>query len=214
MKDEKETKSKLLASAKAEFLEKGYMNASLRSICKNAGVTTGALYFFFRDKEDLFDSLVAPTMTRLQEEMQWHFDSEKEEISHGIPDYSDSVDDIKATRQLVHAMYQNYDILLLAISGSKGSRYENCVDEVVTIAESHYRALADGMTEQLGIPRIDDYTIHWIAHMQIDVFVHLLQHEPSEEKAQQYIGRIVTYLGSGWMSLFDVDVSGKTRKKE
>jgi len=69
LKDEKETKSKLLASAKAEFLEKGYMNASLRSICKNAGVTTGALYFFFRDKEDLFESLVAPTMTRLQEEM-------------------------------------------------------------------------------------------------------------------------------------------------
>ena len=92
MKDEKETKSKLLASAKAEFLEKGYINASLRSICKNAGVTTGALYFFFRDKEDLFDSLVAPTMTGLQEEVQWHFDSEKEEISHGIPDYSDSTD--------------------------------------------------------------------------------------------------------------------------
>ncbi len=213
MKDEKETKSKLLASAKAEFLEKGYINASLRSICKNAGVTTGALYFFFRDKEDLFDSLVAPAMTELQKEMQWHFDSEKEEISHGIPNYSDSMEDIKATRQLVHAVYQNYDLLLLAIFGSKGSRYENCVDEFVAIAESHYRALADGMTEQLGLKRIDDYTIHWIAHMQIDVFVHLLQHEPSEEKAQQYIGRIVTYLVSGWMSLFDVDASGKERKK-
>lgn len=213
MKDEKETKSKLLASAKAEFLEKGYINASLRSICKNAGVTTGALYFFFRDKEDLFDSLVAPAMTELQKEIQWHFDSEKEEISHGIPNYSDSMEDIKATRQLVHAVYQNYDLLLLAIFGSKGSRYENCVDEFVAIAESHYRALADGMTEQLGLKRIDDYTIHWIAHMQIDVFVHLLQHEPSEEKAQQYIGRIVTYLVSGWMSLFDVDASGKERKK-
>lgn len=213
MKDKKETKSKLLASAKAEFLEKGYINASLRSICKNAGVTTGALYFFFRDKEDLFDSLVAPAMTELQKEIQWHFDSEKEEISHGIPNYSDSMEDIKATRQLVHAVYQNYDLLLLAIFGSKGSRYENCVDEFVAIAESHYRALADGMTEQLGLKRIDDYTIHWIAHMQIDVFVHLLQHEPSEEKAQQYIGRIVTYLVSGWMSLFDVDASGKERKK-
>lgn len=213
MKDEKETKTKLLASAKAEFLEKGYINASLRSICKNAGVTTGALYFFFRDKEDLFDSLVAPAMTELQKEIQWHFDSEKEEISHGIPNYSDSMEDIKATRQLVHAVYQNYDLLLLAIFGSKGSRYENCVDEFVAIAESHYRALADGMTEQLGLKRIDDYTIHWIAHMQIDVFVHLLQHEPSEEKAQQYIGRIVTYLVSGWMSLFDVDASGKERKK-
>ena len=50
MKDEKETREKLLASARQEFLEKGYTQASLRSICKNAGVTTGALYFFFQDK--------------------------------------------------------------------------------------------------------------------------------------------------------------------
>ena len=60
MKDEKETREKLLASARQEFLEKGYMQASLRSICKNAGVTTGALYFFFQDKEDLFTQLVEP----------------------------------------------------------------------------------------------------------------------------------------------------------
>ena len=34
------------------------MKASLRNICKEAGVTTGALYFFFKDKEDLFAALV------------------------------------------------------------------------------------------------------------------------------------------------------------
>ena len=60
--------------------------------------------------------------------------------------------------------------------------------------------------------RIDDYTIHWIAHMQIDVFVHMLQHEPSEEKAQQYIGKIVDYLVAGWMSIFVAcDKEGPTK---
>ena len=58
MKDDKETKEKLIDSAKKEFLEKGYNKASLRKICADAGVTTGALYFFFKDKEDLFDSIV------------------------------------------------------------------------------------------------------------------------------------------------------------
>ena len=43
MKNEKETKANLLASAKKEFMEKGYTQASLRNICKNAGVTTGYL---------------------------------------------------------------------------------------------------------------------------------------------------------------------------
>ncbi|MDE5680036.1 MAG: TetR/AcrR family transcriptional regulator, partial [Lachnospiraceae bacterium] len=45
MKEERETKENLIASAKAEFMEKGYVKASLRKICANAGVTTGALYF-------------------------------------------------------------------------------------------------------------------------------------------------------------------------
>ena len=55
--DKKKTRQKLLEQAKVEFAEKGFMKASLRTICTNAGVTTGALYFFFRDKEDLFTSL-------------------------------------------------------------------------------------------------------------------------------------------------------------
>ena len=50
-----ETKIALIKAARSEFIEKGYINASLRSICKKAEVTTGAVYFFFKDKDDLFD---------------------------------------------------------------------------------------------------------------------------------------------------------------
>ena len=212
MKDEKETREKLLASARQEFLEKGYTQASLRSICKNAGVTTGALYFFFQDKEDLFTQLVEPTLQKLREYIRQHFQAEQEMIISGVQNETEDADDIRMTRQILHAMYQNYDILLLAITKSQGSKYEYCVDEFVAIAEQHYRFLADGMAARAGIDRIDDYTIHWIAHMQIDVFVHMLQHEPSEEKAQQYIGKIVDDLVAGWMSIFVAcDQEGPTK---
>ncbi len=50
------TKENLLNVARKEFLEKGYQGASLRTICQKANVTTGALYFFFANKEDLFAS--------------------------------------------------------------------------------------------------------------------------------------------------------------
>ena len=59
MGDELETREKLLESAMAEFSENGYMKASLRKICADAGVTTGALYFFFKNKNDLFKAIVA-----------------------------------------------------------------------------------------------------------------------------------------------------------
>jgi AcrR family transcriptional regulator len=56
--DSGETKRSLVASATEEFAEYGYEGASLRQICSKAGVTTGALYFFFDSKEDLFKSVV------------------------------------------------------------------------------------------------------------------------------------------------------------
>ena len=61
--DSGETKRGLIASATEEFAEYGYEGASLRQICSKAGVTTGALYFFFDSKEDLFNSVVSPLMS-------------------------------------------------------------------------------------------------------------------------------------------------------
>ena len=67
MRDPKQdVKADLLASAKREFLEKGYAHASLRRICEGANVTTGALYFFFRNKEELFESLVEKPVREFQ----------------------------------------------------------------------------------------------------------------------------------------------------
>ena len=43
----------LLASGKEEFLTHGYEKASLRTICKKAGFTTGAFYNQFSGKEEL-----------------------------------------------------------------------------------------------------------------------------------------------------------------
>ena len=51
---DQQTRQRLLRCAKAEFLSRGFEHASLRRICGAAGVTTGAVYFFFQNKEDLF----------------------------------------------------------------------------------------------------------------------------------------------------------------
>lgn len=41
-------------------MEKGYNDASVRSIAKQAGLTTGAIFRYFADKESLFAALVSP----------------------------------------------------------------------------------------------------------------------------------------------------------
>ena len=72
-----ETKTRLLQAATEEFAEYGYERSSLRRICKNAEVTTGALYFFFQDKEDLFQSVIAPVTEPILQMMESHYEKER-----------------------------------------------------------------------------------------------------------------------------------------
>ncbi|MCR5272715.1 MAG: TetR/AcrR family transcriptional regulator [Lachnospiraceae bacterium] len=53
---------RLLASAKKNFKEHGFLRAQLSEICKEAGVTTGAVYKRYKGKEELFEAVVKDTV--------------------------------------------------------------------------------------------------------------------------------------------------------
>lgn len=201
MKNENETKKKLLACAKMEFLEKGYVNTSLRSICKCAGVTTGALYFFFKDKEELFDGLVRETVDDIYKMVAKHYELELSEEKVKATNTIDFSDDLQCANELIRYMYQHYDEMQLLLTKAQGSRYEYIIDEFVDVTEKHYRILANEMTRAAGIETFGDYFIHWIAHMQIDVFVHLLTHETDVNKAEKHMKETINYLVAGWYGL-------------
>ena len=202
-KVEKETRELLLASAKQEFLEKGYQGASLRSICKNAGVTTGALYFFFQDKEDLFAAIVEPVLEKLKHMLQQHMRQELMELQQ-LPDAREDnmQDDMFASAQIIHLLYANYDMFTLILTKSQGSRFENCVDEFVAIMENGYQIFASEQAKVLGVEPPDEYTLHWVAHVQINAFSHLLLHEKDEQKALKHMEQVMNYLLGGWNAMF------------
>ncbi|MDO4997914.1 MAG: TetR family transcriptional regulator [Neisseria sp.] len=54
-----QTREALLLSALNTFYENGVAQTSLNQIASNAGVTRGAFYWHFRNKEDLFEALFA-----------------------------------------------------------------------------------------------------------------------------------------------------------
>jgi TetR/AcrR family acrAB operon transcriptional repressor len=54
-----ETRTKLLDAAERVFFEKGVARASLNEIAQRAGATRGAVYWHFKDKVDVFSSMLA-----------------------------------------------------------------------------------------------------------------------------------------------------------
>lgn len=49
---------RLIQSAREEFMTNGFFKADLKTICENAGVTTGAVYKRYKGKEELFQAVV------------------------------------------------------------------------------------------------------------------------------------------------------------
>ncbi|WP_310604240.1 TetR/AcrR family transcriptional regulator [Anaerosporobacter sp.] len=202
MKHDNETRENLLSSAKKEFMEKGYMQASLRNICKNAGVTTGALYFFFKDKEDLFAALVEEPLSKLYMVMNAHYQEEIELVNTGMTMVENFSEDLETAKLIIHYMYQYYDVFHLVLMKSQGSRYEQSVEKFVEITEKHYRLVADKMAVNANVKPVNDFVIHWIAHTQIDMFAHVLTHAESEEMAMKHMEITIKYLVSGWNGMF------------
>ena len=179
--ENKETRQHLLECAKREFLEKGYMKASLRNICKEAGV------------EEPLRQLYAIMEEHYATEM--HNEDQVAQL--------DIVDDgdLEASRQIIRQMYANREAFLLLLTKSQGSRFENCLDEVVDISEQQYRRLCDMVTNATGRPRVDDYMTHWMAHIMVDTFVHLFLHETEERVALKHVDALTMYLVRGWMGI-------------
>ena len=51
---EKQTKQKIMEIAKEHFSRYGYAGTNLEAIGKEAGVTRGPLYYYFKNKKELY----------------------------------------------------------------------------------------------------------------------------------------------------------------
>lgn len=198
--EDRETKERLIESAKAEFKEKGYTKASLRKICADAGVTTGALYFFFENKEDLFAAVVGKPLDELKSLLLEHFSVEKKLLLSEIHAHIEGGHD-ELFAALIHHLYANYDEFMLLLTKAQGSRFEGAVDEMVDLIEITYRAVAENIARQLPDKQVNHYMMHWLSHMIVDAFIHLITHETDENKAVGIMSRFMNFLIGGWFDL-------------
>ncbi len=197
MENEKQTRQKLIDSAKREFLEKGYSKASLRSICADAGVTTGALYFFFENKEDLFAAIVDPPLNGLKEILSQHFKDDIKEMS-AIESLDEiDMDHTEISDRIVGYIYDNYDSFMLLLTATENTVYENVVDEFVAMLE---QSIPRMLLSVKGYT-IDEYMSHWMSHISMDAFIHVIKHEKDVKKAKVRLRAILNYLVMGWMQL-------------
>lgn len=192
-----ESREKLIICAKKEFSENGFTKASLRKIASEAGLTTGAVYFFFKDKNGLFGAVVDDTLKGFLQIIRTHFE---EEIGEDLSNYVHMKGDHDMlAQQIVSYLYDNYDVMMLLFDKAHGSEYENVIDTIIEMLETSYSVLAEKYASVFPGKRVNKYMLHYLTHIQVDAFEHLMNHETDKQKALEIIKPVMDMLITTWM---------------
>lgn len=164
-------REKTIVCAKQEFLEKGYMDASLRTIAKNAETSTSSIYTRFGDKEGLFRDIVEPTANELKrryENVQIKFHSlDKATQLETMVDYS-SVE----MNKLIDFMYDNFDVFRLLLDASYGTQFQRLDIEV----EYTYKCMEVIGCDSVRSGKITEEFIHMVTTAFLNGMFEIFRH--------------------------------------
>lgn len=147
-----ERQNEILEIAIEEFSAKGYNNANINIIAKNAGISIGLMYKYFATKEDLFLTCITRGMTILQDTLE-----EILKTPNKLLKKAELV--IRATCELSRK-HKNYIKLYNEISAEKdGARAVEFAKQIETQTSRFYitaisQALASGDVRQDLNPRL------------------------------------------------------------
>lgn len=141
---------RILQSAKQEFLTLGFEKASLKHICEQAEVTTGALYKRYQGKENLFCAVVADTVADLNAVLREKSGTKPAELSDEALIKAWDMDESYMMWWFQY-LYDRHDGFVLLLKCGEGTAYSNFqhdwVESMTDATYEYYReAFRRGLT--------------------------------------------------------------------
>lgn len=172
----------ILAAALKEFKEYGFLEANMRNIAWQAGITVGNIYRYFKSKDALFEEIMEP----VKEHMMDLLFVDKREGGYG----EDNRLNLDAIMESVLQVCRQYSAeLLVLIYKSKGSKYENIKEEFIRLIEK--RIVEDVFPAKFS--RDQDRTLAYVmaATFAEGLFIILKKYEPDIEKIDVLIRQVI-----------------------
>ena len=195
------THEKIIESGKLNFLNDGYERSNLRKICKDAGVTTGAFYRHFDDKEDLFISLVDP----LAKELLGFYNKFEEESFQDIEkNCGQDLAEINIDGSIESALYMfsKKELFNLLIYKSYGTKYENFIELLVEKEDINRQKALQIISKKKNIKvEIPKEAMHLLNHAFINALCEIVIHSQTEEEVKTNTRIVSKFFYDGWKKL-------------
>ena len=205
MSNEQNTLNRINEAAKKEFLEKGFQGASLRNIVKDAGVTTGAFYGYYKSKEELFEALVED---KYQHIMNMYVSTQDEFKSYEPARQQNLMGKVSGDclQDMLEYMYEYEDEFLMLLTASTGTKYENMIHEMCEVeTKATYDFIKVMEADGRKIKPIDPMLIHVLVSGMFGGFFELVIHRDKIKDAKGYLTQLRQFYTSGWSHLFGLE---------
>ena len=199
-----DTKNLILDYAKTEFMDRGFKDASVRNIAKTMGLTTGAVFRYYPDKEALFIAVVDYAAQSLYEsykktQNQFQYlplDKRKDIVQTNSPEY---------LLQMLDIIYENFDAFKLIICHSEGTRYASYIDRLVSIAVENTKMFIDILKKDgVQVKETPSNLIHIIYSAFLTAVFEVVVHDMPKEEAVEYVSSMFEFFNSGWKTLLHI----------
>lgn len=194
---------KVNQAIKEEFLEKGYEASSIRSIGSRAGMTSAGLYRHYPDKAAMFDAIVSPLVSEIENWTKRHIRvkyemTEKKESDEKL--FEETIMDL--IKIVILPRKEEFRLLL---NGSKGTKYENFVhDFVIDNQKEFMRALE--YFKDLGYPvrEISEAELHMLLTAYLSACFESILHEEDDERILRSLDTLEEFFMPGWLKIMGV----------
>ena len=195
----------VLECAKKEFLEKGYKDASLRTIAQQANTSTGSIYTRFGDKEGLFCSIVGPAAVGLKQmflEIQEAFHSFDEDVQRAEMGQYTSIHQM----EMLDYIYDHFDEFRLLLSSAEGTKFSCFVEELVDIEVDYtYKYMEIIGCESVKNGIVTEEFIHIVVTAYFNGMFEVVRHNMDKKSAVKYVHLLNRYHMQGFSTIFNAE---------
>lgn len=199
-----ETRDLILHNAMQEFLEKGFRDASLRSIAGSLNGTTGIIYTYFKSKDELFATLVNPLVAQFEKRL-----ATKVVPIEKDADGTESNPKIWFTQNLkfLIKMIEKYpEEMKLLFLKSEGSSFHHYKDDLIqkgacrSIAAFRMLKRSQAFEGQV----LSDFFVLNLVKFVINIIVEILKQDMDTKELADYEEEMTAFLFGGWKALVDI----------
>ncbi|MCR5013047.1 MAG: TetR/AcrR family transcriptional regulator [Lachnospiraceae bacterium] len=202
-RDKSLSHEKVKKAIKEEFLEKGYEDASIRSIGARAGMTSAGLYRHFADKEAMFNAMVEPLIESIKDWTEKHTSRKYSLIEDGV--HGDELFGENFVDMVKEVILPRRDEFILLMLRSGGTKYEHFIHDY---AEENQKEFLDAIRylRENGYSAADigEEELHMLLSAYLTACFEPIIHDYDDEKVIKYLDTVQKFFMPGWLKIMGI----------